>query len=87
MSGLNFHIRGIPKEIMSLLRSKASEENTSINSLILQLIESGVGYSQMVERPIYCDLDHLAGTWSEEQEKQFTEETAIFEAIDEAIWS
>lgn len=35
---------------------------------------------------IYADLDHLAGTWSDEDYKAFLERIKDFETIDETMW-
>jgi len=34
----------------------------------------------------YHDLDHLAGTWTEEEYTEFTNATADFGKIDEELW-
>lgn len=36
--------------------------------------------------PPYHDLDHLCGTWTEEEEAQFITNTKSFEAIDRTLW-
>lgn len=37
-------------------------------------------------KEIYHDLDHLAGTWSVEDEKKFKKCTRSFEQIDECVF-
>ncbi|MFP4179850.1 MAG: hypothetical protein ACLFSA_07320 [Spirochaetaceae bacterium] len=34
----------------------------------------------------YDDLDHLAGTWSEAEAREFEEYISPFEQIDEEMW-
>ena len=36
--------------------------------------------------PVYTDLDWLAGSWSEEEAREFAEATAAFERIDPDPW-
>ena len=36
--------------------------------------------------PIHHDLDHLAGTWSEEDAAEFDKATEIFQQVDEELW-
>lgn len=85
MSASNFNLRGIPSEVMTMLKKEAKRLHTSINVLILKMIERGLGFS--CEKRTYHDLDHLAGTWSEEDAKNFRENTKYFEQIDEDLWS
>jgi len=35
---------------------------------------------------IYTELDHLAGTWSDEDYEDFQKRVADFEKIDEKMW-
>lgn len=46
------------------------------------------GSSEQVEQlPVtYHDLDSLAGTWNEEDAVEFSQNTAIFNQIDEQLW-
>lgn len=36
---------------------------------------------------VHTDLDMLAGTWSEEDAMEFAQATAVFEKIDEDLWT
>ena len=84
MSASNFNLRGIPAEIMTLLKQEAKRLHTSVNVLIMQMIERGLGFTR--EKVVYHDLDHLAGTWSSTEAKSFEENTASFEKIDRELW-
>jgi hypothetical protein len=70
MKKTNFKITGIPMEVMQLLKKTAKGKMT-VNALILQLIEQGIGYSHVKIKPIFDDLDSLAGTWSEQDVADF----------------
>jgi hypothetical protein len=85
MSASSFNLRGIPEEIMTLLKREAKRLRTSVNVLILKMIERGLGFS--CEKSSYHDLDHLAGSWSIAEEKTFEENTKHFEKIDKEFWS
>jgi hypothetical protein len=65
----NFNITGIPEEAMIQLKREAKRLRTSVNALILKMIKKGLGFS--CKKNTYHDLDHLAGSWSAEQEKSF----------------
>jgi hypothetical protein len=84
MSSSNFNLRGIPLEVMNLLKQQAKKMHTSVNILILQMIERGLGFTR--KKPGYHDLDHLAGTWSKEEAKTFQKNTSYFEKIDKDLW-
>lgn len=84
MSTSNFNLRGIPSKVMILLKKDAKKLNTSINSLILTIIEHRLGLTP--EKLVHHDLDHLAGSWSASEEKIFTKNTQFFEQIDKELW-
>ena len=87
MKGQNFNLRGIESGVMALLKKEAKKQNISINLLILQILEMNVGYSYKIKRPTYHDLDKLAGTWTDKDEKEFKKNTEYFEKVDEDMWS
>lgn len=87
MSTTNFNLRGITTDIMMMLKKEADKQNTSVNLLILRLIEHGIGHVHAVKKPIFHDLDKLAGTWSEKDAKEFLKNTKEFEKIDKELWS
>lgn len=87
MSTMNFNLRGVDSHIMAMLKTTAEKQNTSINFLILKCIEQGLGYTHTINRPIYHDLDSLAGTWNENDAKEFNANTAFFESLDKDLWS
>ena len=85
MSASNFNLRGISSEVMILLKREAKRLHTSVNMLMLKMIERGLGFT--CEKLVYHDLDHLAGSWSSAEEKTFEENTQYFEKIDKELWS
>jgi hypothetical protein len=84
MTVSNFNLRGIPTEVMTLLKQEAKRLHTSVNMLILQIIERDLGFAH--EKVVYHDLDHLAASWSSTEAKSFEENTASFEKIDRDLW-
>jgi hypothetical protein len=84
MSASNFNLRNIPSEIMNVLKQEAKRLGTSVNVLILQLIERGLGFTR--EKVKYHDLDHLAGSWSSSEKKEFEKNSRYFEQIDKDLW-
>ena len=84
MSMLNFNLRGIPPEVMLSLKREAKKLHISVNTLVLKMIEQGLGFT--AEKVSYHDLDHLAGSWSAAEEKLFKKNSKFFEQIDKELW-
>ena len=84
MSASNFNLRGISSEVMNLLKQEAKKLQVSVNILILNMIEQGLGVTHRRRR--YQDLDHLAGTWSKADQREFEKNTKHFEQIDKEMW-
>ncbi len=80
-------IRGIDDRLQSELEKRAAKDEKSINKMILSLLKKALGIEDKVKFPTYNDLDHLAGTWSEKDEKMFNLATEQFNKIDEDIWT
>ena len=79
-------IRGINDRLQTELEKMAAKEEKSINKTILLLLKKALGIEDKVKFPTYNDLTHLAGTWSEKDEKEFNLATEQFNKIDEDIW-
>lgn len=87
MNPLNFNLRGISPEVMAILKKDAEDKKTSVNLIIIKFIEQGIGYAPKGKRKVYHDLDHLAGTWSEQEAQDFEKNIKAFESIDKELWS
>ena len=87
MSTSNFNLRNVTPDVMSLLKKKATKQKISINSLILQIIEQGLGIAHPTKKTVFHDLDHLAGTWSRKDKKAFDDNIKSFESLDKELWS
>jgi len=80
-------LRGIDDEVAHRLKDEAQRQGTSVNSLILQLVRKGVGLQATVpRRPVYHDLDSLAGTWNAEEASAFLDSISDFEQVDPGLW-
>lgn len=86
MSASNFNLRNVAPDTMSLLKKQASKQKISVNSLILQIIEQGLGIVHPRKKAIFHDLDHLAGTWSDNDKKVFDNNIKSFETVDKELW-
>jgi len=86
MPASSFNLRKIAPEVMLLLKKKAMKQKISINSLILKIIDQGLGIAYPIEKAFFHDLDYLAGTWSEKEKKEFDDNIKPFENIDKDLW-
>ena len=87
MAGVNFNLRGLPLPAMMRLKKEAKKQNTSVNFLLIRLVEQGVGYSHKTKIHTYHELDGLAGGWSKAEAAEFSKNTVPFEKIDEELWT
>lgn len=83
----NISIRGLDDGALAALKHRAAKENASVNTLVLRLIEQGLG----LRRPKsaltrHDDLDALAGTWRKQDAAEFERATAAFRKVDSALW-
>ncbi len=79
-------IRGLDDQALAGLKARAAREKASVNSVVLNLIDEGLGRKPVAARQRHNDLDALAGTWSDKDLSAFSEATAGFEAVDPALW-
>lgn len=81
-------IRGIDDELSTLLRTLSKEKSKSINQFILDVLrqETGLVKAKNFTR-CYHDLDHLFGSWSEEQYQQIEKDIQSQRGIDKELWS
>ena len=79
-------IRGLDDQVLAQLKRRATQEGSSLNSLVLRLLQGTdkPAHPQILET--YDDLDTLAGTWSEEEGDTFARHTATFAELDPAQW-
>ena len=81
----NIHIRGVDDMTMNRLREEAQTYQVSVNTVILDLLKTGLGLEKP-KQTIYHDLDDQAGTWTVKKAQNFLENISDFEQIDKEIW-
>lgn len=80
-------IRGLDDKALSHLKKRAEREGSSLNSLVVRLLEENagaLGKSRLLQK--YDDLDALAGTWTKQQVRAFEHDTAAFSEVDPTLW-
>jgi hypothetical protein len=73
-------IRGLDDKALTRLKNQAEQEGSSLNSLVLRLLQDTGAPVQ------FDDLNILAGTWSEKEAQAFERNTAAFAEVDAALW-
>ncbi len=72
-------IRGFEPEVEAHIRELARRERLSLNQAVMQLLRRGAGVAEAKHREADCigtSLDHLAGTWSAKDEREFARAVA-----------
>ena len=80
-------IRNIESQLHQALKREASNKNTSMNKLVVHILKEAMGLQPKKTKKVYNDLDHLLGTWSEEEFQEFEAfRKENFEQIEEDMW-
>lgn len=82
-------IRGLDPELERAVRHLAEREGLSLNQAVLRLLRkgAGLGRSKGEEDVVGATLDHLIGTWSDEEAREVMAAVADFEVVDHGLWS
>ena len=75
-------IRRVPERVKQLLKELAKREEKSLNQIMLEVLERGLGLAG--EEIVYHDLDDLAGTWVDDPE--FDKAIEEQHRIDPELW-
>ena len=81
-------VRDVEDELHTALKREAQHRGTSVNRCVLALLRQSVGLDKQEAEAnrTYDDLDHLAGTWSEEEAAAFERHLKDQRRIDEELW-
>jgi hypothetical protein len=80
-------LRNIPPKLQEVIRRRAGADGLSLNKTVIRMLEEAVSQRAPARRELHYDLDHLAGTWSEEEAGAFDEALAEQRRIDPELWS
>jgi|ERR687895_438182 hypothetical protein len=69
-------LRNIPPKLQEAIRRRAGKDGLSLNKTVIRMLEEAAGQGTTARRELHYDLDHLAGTWSEEEAAAFDEALA-----------
>lgn len=77
-------------DVAQEIEDLAQRKGLSRNQAVLQLLRRGAGIEEEAQDQdvdvIGSSLDWFAGSWSEEQAREFDEAVAAFEQSDEELW-
>ena len=79
-------LRNIPLEIQEAIERRAHDEGLSFNKTVLRMLEEALGLGSGRGDRLHHDLDHLAGTWSQEEADEFDAAVAEERRIDPELW-
>ena len=83
----NLSIRGLDAKALAALKRRAVEEDSSVNAVVLRLVEQALGLRpSKPERASHDDLDALAGCWQKQDGADFDAATSGFSKIDADLW-
>lgn len=64
-------VRGLDHKALAKLKSQAQQEGSSLNNLVLRLLQGPPKLNASGGLQKFTDLDALAGTWNEEALMEF----------------
>ena len=77
-------IRHVPRRLADALDRERRRRDQSLNATVLELLGRGLGVGP--DGPRRNGLARLAGTWSEEDQREFDAAVAAFETVDDDMW-
>lgn len=79
-------VRGFDEPLERRIRDVAESEGISLNQAVLRLLRRGAGLEPGRRDVIGDARDHLLGTWTEDDEREFEEAIGWCKRIDEDSW-
>jgi predicted metalloprotease len=80
-------LRNVPPELAKLIEHEAAESGLSLNRTVIRLLEKGAGMQRGKQaKSLHHDLDHLAGSWTEQEAAEFDQALAEQRRIDPELW-
>ena len=80
-------IRGVEPAVAEKLKLTAAKQNKSLNQLVLEFIKKSLGMEKEKKYSRdYDDLDHLFGSWDEEEFDAIQKKINQERQIDQDLW-
>jgi hypothetical protein len=78
----NLTIRNVPDAVATALEEEKGRRGESLNQTVIELLSQGLGVGTTRSN----GLGRLAGSWTEEEFREFEEAVAGFERVDDELW-
>jgi hypothetical protein len=79
-------IRGLDEHLLAQLKQQAVQEGSSLNSLVLRILQGGGKSAPAPVLTKFDDLDAFAGGWNSDDAATFARATAPFAEFDATLW-
>ena len=81
-------VRGFDHELAEHIRRLSKLEGISLNQAALKLLRKGAGLSDPARKAdtVGPSLDHLIGSWTDDEAAEMDQALEELEVIDEAAW-
>jgi plasmid stability protein len=79
-------LRGVDDDLAYALDRLARRNGHSVNAEVIGLLREKLGLSKPQFHAVHHDLDHLAGTWTEEDAREFEQAVSDFSRVDDEVW-
>lgn len=79
-------IRGFDDELADCIRNLARREGISLNHAVMRLLRRGANLDEGDADVVGSSLDHLMGTWADEDADAIDRALGDFSRIDETMW-
>ena len=81
-------IRGFDEDLERAIRRLAEQEGISLNKAVMRLLRRGAGLGDGPAADVVgSSLDQLAGTWTDDDARDFEDVQRDFERVDPELWS
>ena len=82
-------IRGVGIDLHQAIKTAAEKRGLSINRYVLYTLREavGLGYGGSEQDVSFDDLDHLAGTWTQDELEEFERHLDNQRKIESDLWS
>ena len=77
-------VRNVPGEVADALLAEKSRRGASLNQTVLDLLRRALGLAP--DAAYENGLSRHAGDWSQEELREFEDNTRMFRQIDEELW-
>ena len=79
-------LRGVDDRMAKALKEKAKKDGNSVNATLIKILRESLGMEKKKRNIVYDDLDHLAGTWTNKDYREFSKKIADFGMVDKKMW-